>query len=146
MNVVANADVTYKIIGCAMAVHNELGPGLRERIYQRALAMKMDQAGLVHEEERPIKIDIEGHRAGILFLDHIVEQSVVVEIKALKHQLTDDEIGQVVTYLAATGHPVGLLLNFSRRWLEYKRILPPRKIDEWKQRVRRYVWKPAGQL
>jgi GxxExxY protein len=125
-----------------MAVHNELGPGLREGIYQRALAVKMDAAGLVHEEERSVEVFVDDIPVGLLYLDHIVEESVVVEIKALKHKLTDDEIGQVIAYLAATGHPVGLLINFSGKWLEYKRILPPRKLDEWRQRVRRYVWTP----
>jgi hypothetical protein len=144
MSVVAHTDATYKIIGCAMAVHNELGPGLREGIYQRALAVKIDAAGLVHEEERPVEVDIDGVPVGRLYLDHIVEESVIVEIKALKHKLTDDEIGQVVAYLAATGHQIGLLFNFSGKWLEYKRILPPRKLDEWKRRVRRYIWTPPA--
>lgn len=129
-----------------MDVHNELGPGLRERIYQRALALKMDAVGLVHDEERPVRVHLAGRRVGILYLDHLVEESIVVEVKALRHRLTDDEVGQVISYLAATGYRVGLLLNFSRKWLEYKRILPPRKIDEWKERVRRYVWNPPARV
>ena len=142
MSVVASNDVTYKIIGCAMAVHNELGPGLREGIYQRALALKMDAAGLAHEEERRVEVFIQGTPVGLLYLDHVVEETIIVEIKALKHPLTDDEVGQVITYLVATGHRVGLLLNFSRERLQYMRILPPRKVDAWRERVRRYIWNP----
>ncbi len=145
MVVVPHQDLTYKIIGCAMSVHNELGPGLREGIYQRALAVKMQQAGLEHWEERPIEIHLDAACVGLLYLDHLVEDSVVVEVKAIRHQLTNDEIGQVITYLAATGYPVGLLINFAGKSLEYRRILPPRKLEDWKNRINRYVWRPAGQ-
>ncbi len=143
MGVVPHQDLTYKIIGCAMSVHNELGPGLREGIYQRALALKMDQAGLAHCEERPVEIYVDGACVGLLYLDHLVEDSVIVEIKALRHLLTNDEIGQVITYLAATGYPVGLLFNFAGNSLEYRRILPPRKLDPWQNRMNRYLWRLA---
>jgi len=125
-----------------MAVHTELGPGLRERIYQRALAMKLDEAGIRHDEEHYVRIELDGARAGFLYLDHLVEDSVIVEIKARRHPMTNDEIGQVVTYLAATGYRVGLLLNFGRKSLEYRRILPPREIDSWRNSVGRYLWRP----
>jgi len=143
MGDVPHQELTYKIIGCAMAVHNELGPGLREGIYQRALAVKMDESGLSHVDEKPIEIFVDGVSVGLLYLDHLVEDSVVVEDKALSHRLTDDEVGQVITYLAATGCPVGLLVNFAGKSLEYRRILPPKKLDEWKKRIRRYTWMPA---
>jgi len=139
MDVVPYSDVTYKIIGCAIRVHNQLGPGLREAIYQRALASEMELSGLVHEEERAIKIVLGDRTVGILYLDHMVEDSVVVEVKALRHKLTNDEIGQVITYLAATEKPVGLLINFAGRSLEYRRILRPRKVADWQARVQRYV-------
>lgn len=70
--------------------------------------------------------------------------AVVVELKALRHKLTNDEVGQVVTYLAVTGDPVGLLINFGGRSLEYRRILPPMKLDAWRDRIRRHVWMPAN--
>src|SRR3972149_6846299 len=131
-------DGTYRVIGCAMAVHNRLGPGLREGVYQRALAVEMEAAGLVHEDEKPVEIFVDGASVGLLYLDHLVEDTVVVEVKALRHRLTDAEVGQVITYLAATGLRVGLLLNFGGKSLEYKRILPPRKLDAWKERIKRY--------
>jgi GxxExxY protein len=140
---VPHQEVTYRIIGCAMAVHNELGPGLREGIYQRALAVKMEQAGLAQLEEKAIEIYLDGACIGLLYLDHLVEDLVVVEIKALRHLLTNDEVGQVITYLAATGYPVGLLLNFAGKSLEYKRIFPPRKLDAWRNRIQRYIWRLA---
>jgi GxxExxY protein len=133
-------DITYRIIGAAMRVHNVLGPGLREGIYQRALSEQMRAEGLSFEEEKAVEVFLDGVRVGLLYLDHLVEDAVVVEIKALRHRLTQDEVGQVITYLAATGHKVGLLFNFAGRSLEYKRILPPRKLDDWRQRIRRYAW------
>lgn len=125
-----------------MRVHNALGPGLREGIYQRALSEEMRAEGLSFEEERPIEIFLDSVSVGLLYLDHLVENAVVVEVKALRHRLTQDETGQVITYLAATGHRVGLLFNFAGRSLEYKRILPPRKLDDWRQRIKRYAWMP----
>lgn len=77
-----------------------------------------------------------------MYIDHYVQGAVVVELKALHHKLTNDEVGQVVTYLPATGDPVGLLINFGGRSLEYRRILPPRKLDAPMNRIRRHVWMP----
>jgi len=137
-----NPDVTYKVIGATMRVHNELGPGLKEVLYQRALSSAMREVGLAFEEEYPFEVQFDGVFAGLLYLDHLVEGQVVVEIKALKHLLTDDELGQIITYMAVTESKVGLLLNFGRERLEYKRVLPPKKFDNWKGRVSRYLWRP----
>jgi GxxExxY protein len=139
---IPNQDVTYKIIGAAMHVHNELGPGLKEAIYQRALSVAMRDAGLGFEEEYPFRVEFDGEFAGLLYLDHFVENQVVVEIKALRHMLTNDELGQIITYMAVTESRVGLLLNFGRQRLEYKRVLPPKKFEDWKGRVNRYLWRP----
>ncbi len=137
-------DVTYKIIGCAMTVHRELGPGLREGIYQRALAIQMSREGPSHAEEKGKEIFLDGVSVGLLYMDHIVEDSVIVEVKALRHKLTNDELGQVITYLAATGYAVGLLINFAGRSLEYRRILPPKKVADWHKHIRRYTWHPGS--
>ncbi|RLC56661.1 MAG: hypothetical protein DRI80_15980 [Chloroflexota bacterium] len=56
--------------------------------------------------------------------------------------LTDEEVAQVITYLAATGKPVGLLFNFGWRRLQFKRIFPPKKLDAWRDRIERYLWRP----
>jgi GxxExxY protein len=122
-----------------MAVHNEMGPGLKEIMYHRALSQALRGAGLEFEEQKAVAIEIDGKVVGRLYLDHLVENKVVVEEKAMPHLITDDEVAQVITYLAATGLPVGLLLNFGRRRLDYKRILPPTATVTWKERVRRYT-------
>lgn len=132
-------DVTYRIIGAAMAVHNELGPGLKESMYHRALGMELEKKGLPFELERDVEVLVDGVRIGLLYLDLLVAESVVVEVKAFSQMLTDEEKAQVITYLGATGLPVGLLINFGRRYLEYKRIFPPRDLKAWTHRINRYL-------
>jgi GxxExxY protein len=138
-----HSDITYEIIGAAMEVHNKLGPGHKEIVYQKALSAKMLEAGLSFEEEKPIEIFIDDISVGLLYLDHLVEEAVVVEEKAFSHLLTNEEIAQVITYLVVTGLPVSLLLNFGRKRLEFKRIFPPRKLEGWQDRIQRYLWKPT---
>jgi GxxExxY protein len=137
-------DLTYMIIGAAMRVHNMLGPGLKEAFYQRALSSELTREGLTFTDEQPVEIAIDGTYVGQLYLDHLVEDTVVVEAKAVHHMMTNEEMAQVITYICATGKPIGLLINFGRERLEYKRILPPRHIELWRQRIRRYVWLPPG--
>jgi len=136
-------DITYRIIGAAMQVHNKLGPGHKEKVYQRDLTAEMREAGLKVEEEYPFALIREdGKLLGYLILDHLVEDVIVVEDKAISHLLTNEEVAQVIAYLAATVLPVGLLLNFGRKSLERKRILPPAKLAGWEERIIRYLWRP----
>jgi GxxExxY protein len=136
---IPHADLTYQVIGRAMSVHNELGPGLKEIMYHRALSNSLSDAGLEYEAEKPVIVEMDGKVVGRLYLDHLVEGKIVVEEKALPHLITNDEVAQVVTYLAATELPVGLLLNFGRQRLNYKRILPPKTRDQWKSNARRFT-------
>ncbi len=140
---IPHRDLTYRIIGAAMRVHNRIGPGHKEAVYQAALAHELQEAGLLAEREHPIELYDRGRFLGLLYLDLLVEGRVVVEVKAVAHLLTREEVAQVITYLAATGLPVGLLLNFGRKRLEYRRILPPRKLQGWQERIGRYVWRPG---
>ncbi len=125
-----------------MRVHNELGPGLKESAYHNALSIALREAGLSYEDEKPINLEFGDEWVGLLYVDHFVEGAVVVEEKALPHLLTDEEVAQVITYLAATEAKVGLLINFGRSRLQYKRILPPKKFHDWRERARRYAWRP----
>ena len=139
---VPHADLTYRIIGAAMRVHNRLGPGLKEQHYQRALTEELRADGVSVIEEHALDIYDGDAWLGRLFIDHWVEEQVVVETEAFAHLLTDAEVAQVIGYLAATGARVGLLFNFGRKRLEYQRILPPKKLDDWKTHVKRFLWKP----
>ncbi len=139
-------DLTYKVIGAAMRVHNALGPGLKEAAYHKALSLEMEKAGISFEAEYPVEIVLDGASIGLLYVDHLVEGQLVVEAKAISHLLTNEEIAQVITYLCALNFEVGLLLNFGRRRLEYKRIFPPKNVELWRERIHRYVWKPPDSV
>jgi GxxExxY protein len=123
-------DLTYRIIGAAMAVHNDLGPGYKEEVYERALAVKLNQDGMPTESQFPVEVVYQGAPIAVFYLDLFTERTVVVEIKAFSHQLTNDERAQVINYLKATGAPVGLLFNFGRRKLEHRRVFPPKPTDD----------------
>ncbi len=140
--VIPYQELTYKIIGAAMNIHNRLGPGLKEDHYQRALAIELRDKGLSVDEEYNIEIYDNQEWLGRLYLDLLVENSVIVETKAYQHLLTNEDIAQVICYLAAIGCKVALLLNFGCKRLEYKRILPPRTLEGWQNRIRPYLWRP----
>jgi GxxExxY protein len=121
-------DLTYRIIGAAMRVHNQLGMGYKEEIYEKALEVELTQQGMSVERQHPVPVEYEAQQVAIFYLDLWVEEQVVVEVKAFSHQLTNDERAQVINYLKALSAPVGLLLNFGRRRLEYRRVFPG-KVD-----------------
>jgi GxxExxY protein len=118
-------DLTYKIIGAAMAVHNSLGYGYKEEVYEKALYAELEKQNIPVQRQVPVDVWHADVQVGLFILDLLVDGQVVVEVKALSHQLTGDEVAQVVNYLKATERQVGLLINFGRRRLEYKRIFPP---------------------
>jgi GxxExxY protein len=122
--------ITYKIIGCAMAVHKELGPGLREDSYQRALANRLAEAALSFEAQKLYSVydDPDQQRlVGYYISDFVVEAAVIVEIKALRG-LDNSHLAQIIGYLAVSCCPIGLLINFGERSLRYRRVFPPHKV------------------
>jgi GxxExxY protein len=126
------ADITYRIIGAAMQVHNELGPGHREVVYQRGLVVKMPQPPFALSFEDEPKLPIYDGNGAQLYLynpDFIVERTVIVETKAQTHPLTNDDLAQVIDYFAASELTVALLINFGRPRLEYKRLFPPAHVQ-----------------
>ncbi len=131
-------DLTYKIIGACMEVHNDVGPGHREDVYHDALRVKFAQLNLSFEDEPELAVEDEDGNVLIIYRpDFRVEGKVWVELKMLSHLLTNDEVAQVIDYFAAdklaNAHAacdVALLVNFGRPRLEYKRVLPPAKLAE----------------
>ena len=117
-------DLTYKIIGCAMNVHNELGNGFQEVIYQRALAWEFNQANIdfVREQNQEIFYKNCPEPIGTKRADFVVESSVLVELKATS-SLTDVHYAQILNYLKAYRYEIGLLINFGHKKLEYKRFI-----------------------
>ncbi len=129
------AEITYEVIGAAMEVHKELGPGFLEPVYHEALGIEMTRKGVSYSDEPQIEI-----RYKDIFLkkkyspDFLASDSVVVEIKALS-RLTPNEESQVINYLKAAKKEVGLLLNFGAASLEFRRFIHGNgKVAELKRR------------
>ncbi len=114
-------DITKKIIGCAMQVHGVLGNGFQEVIYQRALAIEMEYAGLAFEREKEMEIFYRGKNIGTRRVDFFVEGKIMVELKAIT-VLEDVHLAQALNYLEAYQKEIGLLINFGAKSLQFKRV------------------------
>jgi len=118
-------EITYKIIGCALKVHNTLGNRFQETIYQRCLAIELSKAELTFGREVEQTIYYEGKDVGCRRADFIVENRYIVELKAVI-MLENVHIAQAKNYVVAYGFQKGLLINFGATSLEYKLIFNPR--------------------
>lgn len=114
-------EITYKINGCAMKVHNTLGNGFQEVIYQRCLAIELNKAGLEFEREKEQDIFYEGIHVGTRRADFVVEGQIIVELKALIN-LEDVHLAQAKNYAVAYDFPIGLLINFGATSLQFKKV------------------------
>jgi GxxExxY protein len=114
-------DITHKIIGCAMQVHNILGNGFQEVIYQRALAIEMSLADLSFEREMEMSIFYREEIIGTRRVDFFVEDCVMVELKAIE-KILDINKNQAINYLEAYNIADGLLINFGGLSLDFKRL------------------------
>jgi len=113
-------DLTYKINGCAMKVHRTLGNGFQEVIYQRCLAIELDNAGIEYHREKEQTIYYNEIEVGTRRADFIVNDIIVVELKAVIN-LENVHLAQVKNYVVAYDKPVGLLLNFGAESLQIKK-------------------------
>ena len=116
-----NDELTYRIIGCAMKVHGVLGNGFQEVIYQRALAIEMDKQGLSFAREMEMEILYDDIPIGIRRVDFFVEDKIMVELKAII-KLEEVHLAQAMNYCQAYKLPLGLLINFNSKSLDYKRV------------------------
>lgn len=112
VNSYPHADITEKIISCAIEVHKILGPGLLESIYEESIAHEFDLRNVKYERQFSIGLKYKGKEVGHHRLDFLVEEEVVLEIKAVEtmHKVFE---AQLLTYLNATGKKVGLIINFN---------------------------------
>lgn len=118
--------VTRDIIGCAFEVINELGIGFLESVYEKALLIALRQRGHLAISQHPMTVMFRGADVGIFYADLVVDEKVIVELKAVK-AITPEHQAQVINYLQATGIEVGLLINFGNPKLEYKRFTRTKK-------------------
>ena len=114
-------DVTGEIIGCAMEVHRQLGSGFQEYIYQRALEIEFQNRKVKAQREFEIKIHYKGEYIGLRRVDFLVHDAITVELKAVS-ELQDNHIAQAVNYIEASSYPIGLLINFGSKSLQFKRL------------------------
>ncbi|MGD8245601.1 MAG: GxxExxY protein [Anaerolineae bacterium] len=113
-------ELTYTIIGAAMEVHSVLGPGFLESVYETALAQEFSLRNIAYQRQLLLQVRYKGIVAGEFRADFMVEDKVIVELKAVK-QLEPIHEAQLINYLKGTGHRVGLLLNFGALSLQHKR-------------------------
>jgi len=105
--------LTHDIIGCAIEVHKELGPGLLENVYQKCLMLEFESKNLNFETEKFIKVNYKGNNVDCdLRLDLLVEDSVIIELKSVKELLPIHE-AQLLTYMRLMNKKIGLLINFN---------------------------------
>jgi GxxExxY protein len=115
--------ITQKVIGCLYTVSNTLGGGFLEKVYQNSAAIEIVKTGLLVHQQYPIHVLYDGIVVGEFFADLLVQNLVLIELKAVK-LLDEVHAAQCMNYLRATGLPVCLLVNFYRPKLEIRRIIP----------------------
>ena len=118
-------EITYKVIGCAMKVHNTLGNEFQEVIYQRCLAIELERAKLSFGREIEQNIFYEGIQVGSSGADFVVEDQIIVELKAVIN-LENAHLAQAKNYVIAYNFPIGLLINFGSTSLQYKKVFNPK--------------------
>ncbi|MGH7790244.1 MAG: GxxExxY protein [Candidatus Binatia bacterium] len=122
MTELLHAELTFETIGAAMEVHRSLGPGFLESVYHRGMECELRHRGVMFESQVRIGVSYKGVKIGEHVLDLVVNRSVIVELKAAK-EMNELHQAQLISYLKAARLPVGLLINFSKASLDYKRIL-----------------------
>lgn len=118
-------ELTYRITGCAMKVYNTMGPGFEKDVYERCLAIELERVDLDFAEDEEHIIYYDGIDVGTRRADFIVENKIVVEVKALVN-LEDEHLVQARHYIVAYDLPLGLLVNFGGHSLQHKLIFNPK--------------------
>jgi GxxExxY protein len=113
-------ELSYTVIGAAMEMHRILGSGFFESVYEEALAHEFDQRGILYQSQAELIVQYKEIIAGKFYADFLVDEKIVVELKAIKG-LTEIDEAQLLNYLKGTGYRVGLLLNFGTSSLEHRR-------------------------
>lgn len=117
-------EITGSILAASFEVINELGAGFLEGVYEKALTIALREKGLKVQVQAPLSVFFRGYCVGEYFADLLVEDKVIVELKAVK-ALAPEHQAQVISYLKATSMAVGLLINFGHPKLEYRRLYGP---------------------
>lgn len=116
------ADLSYKVMQAVFEVHNRLGPGFTEDIYESALAIELESQGIPFERQKQIQIYYKDHFVGTYRLDMVIDQKIILELKAVS-VINEVYKAQLRSYLCATGLKLGILINFGTERVEPKRIV-----------------------
>ncbi len=115
-------ELTEKVIGAAFEVHNELGAGFLEKVYETALQIELGSRGVKAAPQSQIPVSYKGKLVGVYLADLLIDEVLICEIKAIK-ELAPEHEAQLIHYLKTTGIKVGLLLNFGRTRLQFRRFV-----------------------
>lgn len=115
-------ELSYKIIGILFEVYNEMGYGYQEKYYQKAISDRLKETSLFFREQVPVRITFNDNKIGQYFLDFVIENKIVIEIKKMDKFLKGN-IDQTYAYLKSTKLKLGILVNFTKKGLQYKRIV-----------------------
>jgi len=118
-----NDPLTERIISCCFKVHSELGPGFSEKVYHTSLTVMLAKEGLRYETEKRYPVIFQNHKVGQLIVDLLVEDKVIVEVKAVTGYLPEVFKHQVISYLKASKVNIGLLINFGNKSCQVKRFI-----------------------
>ena len=115
-------DLSYKIVELALEVHNELGCGFLEKVYENALMILLDREGIPAKQQAPADVYFQNKVIGQYFADILVNNKIILELKTVD-TIANVHKAQVLNYLRATGIKLGLILNFAKPRFEYKRLV-----------------------
>lgn len=115
-------ELVYRVVGCAMKVHRELGYGFLEKVYENALMYLLNKENIRARQQYPVSVLFEDKIVGEYIADILIEDKILIEIKTVEKTI-NVHCAQVLNYLKATGIRLGLLVNFGPQKLEYERII-----------------------
>ena len=114
-------DLSYQITGAAFDVHNELGPGFLEKLYEEAMARELGLCGIPFERQKSVAVSYKGEQIGTQVLDLVVDSKIVLELKAVA-SLAPIHRQQTLSYLKAAGLKLGIVINFGEPGVTYERV------------------------
>lgn len=121
MNII-DKELSYKIVGLAMEVHNKLGYGFLEKVYENAMMVLFQREGIEAKQQAPVTVYFEGETIGEYYADILVADRIILELKSVE-KIVNAHIAQTLNYLKATGLQLAILMNFGKEKLEYERLV-----------------------
>jgi GxxExxY protein len=122
-------ELSYQIIGIAFKIFNSLQYGHQEKYYQRAFEIELKKQGIKYKKEKEVKLNYNGHGIGKYYLDFLIEDKIIVELKILSVYKYKN-IRQVLEYLQETNKKLAILIYFTQEGVRYRRIINPKFIDK----------------